>query len=86
MDLTQARRPDGFTVGNQTAVGVDRLNPPSFEPFTHVPREQATVGALRKRAEGHDIAVRSRSHRLVEPDQKREANRPRMRAAMSAAQ
>ena len=28
-----------------------------FEPFTHVPREQATVGALRKQAEGHDISI-----------------------------
>jgi predicted TIM-barrel fold metal-dependent hydrolase len=35
----------------------------SFDPFAHVPREQATVAALRRSAEGHDIAVRARSTR-----------------------
>ncbi|OOK70341.1 amidohydrolase family protein [Mycobacterium kansasii] len=34
----------------------------SFDPFTHVPREQATVGALRKAAEGHDVSIRALSH------------------------
>jgi hypothetical protein len=33
-----------------------------FEPFAHVPKDQATVGALRKAAEGHDVAVRALSH------------------------
>lgn len=28
-----------------------------FEPFTHIPRERATVGALRKAAEDHDVAI-----------------------------
>jgi hypothetical protein len=31
----------------------------SYDPFAHVPRDQATVGALRARAAGHDVAVRS---------------------------
>ena len=31
----------------------------SFDPFTHIRREQATVGALRKAAEGHDVSIRS---------------------------
>ena len=31
----------------------------SFDPFAHVPREQATVGALRARAAGHDVSTRS---------------------------
>ncbi|MER5803178.1 amidohydrolase family protein [Streptomyces mirabilis] len=57
----------------------------SFDPFTHVPREQATVGALRKRAEGHDVSIRSRSHRLIEPAEKLEAYRSRARAATGAA-
>ncbi|MFJ8022629.1 amidohydrolase family protein [Streptomyces sp. NPDC096311] len=57
----------------------------SFDPFTHVPREQATVGALRKRAEGHDVSIQSRSHRLIEPAEKLEAYRSRARAATSAA-
>jgi predicted TIM-barrel fold metal-dependent hydrolase len=33
----------------------------SFDPFTHITREQATVGALRKAAEGHDVSIRARS-------------------------
>ncbi|MCX4595149.1 amidohydrolase [Streptomyces sp. NBC_01549] len=53
----------------------------SFDPFAHVPREQATVGALRKRAEGHDVSIQSRSHRLIEPAEKLEAYRSRARAA-----
>jgi predicted TIM-barrel fold metal-dependent hydrolase len=31
----------------------------SYDPFAHVPKEQATVAALRARAEGHDVSVRS---------------------------
>ncbi|MCX4459578.1 amidohydrolase [Streptomyces sp. NBC_01728] len=57
----------------------------SFDPFAHVPREQATVGALRKRAEGHDVSIQSRSHRLIEPAEKLEAYRSRARAATGAA-
>jgi hypothetical protein len=57
----------------------------SFDPFSHVPREQATVGALRKQAEGHDVSIQSRSHRLIEPEEKLEAFRSRARAATAAA-
>ena len=57
----------------------------SFDPFVHVPREQATVGALRKQALGHDVSIQSRSHRLIEPAEKLEAYRSRARAATSAA-
>ena len=32
-----------------------------FEPFAHVPKGQATVGALRKQAEGHDVSIRALS-------------------------
>jgi predicted TIM-barrel fold metal-dependent hydrolase len=56
-----------------------------FDPFTHVPREQATVGALRKQAEGHDISIRSRSHRIINPEEKLEGYRMRARAAVAAA-
>ena len=31
----------------------------NYDPFAHIPKEQATVAALRKRAEGHDVSVRS---------------------------
>jgi predicted TIM-barrel fold metal-dependent hydrolase len=36
----------------------------SFDPFSVSPREECTVGALRERAAGHDISIRStnRSH------------------------
>jgi predicted TIM-barrel fold metal-dependent hydrolase len=34
----------------------------SFDPFTHITREQATVRALRKAAEGHDVSVQALSH------------------------
>ena len=34
----------------------------SFDPFTHITQEQATVGALRKAAEGHDVSIRALSH------------------------
>jgi len=36
----------------------------SFDPFSVSPREESTVGALRERAAGHDISIRStnRSH------------------------
>jgi hypothetical protein len=34
-----------------------------FDPFTHITREQATVGALRKAAQGHDVSIQALSHR-----------------------
>lgn len=33
----------------------------SFDPFAHIPRDQATVGGLRKAAEGHDVSIRALS-------------------------
>jgi predicted TIM-barrel fold metal-dependent hydrolase len=36
----------------------------SFDPFKHIPREKATVGALRRAAEGHDTRIRARSHHI----------------------
>src|SRR5260221_1007135 len=58
----------------------------SFDPFRHVPRQQATVGALRAAAAGHDISICSRSHRIIDPSEKLEAYRSRARAATAAAQ
>jgi len=37
----------------------------SYDPFAHVPRPDATVGALRRRAAGHDVAIRSTNARHV---------------------
>ncbi|HEX3548489.1 MAG TPA: amidohydrolase, partial [Mycobacterium sp.] len=34
-----------------------------FDPFTHITKDQATVGALRKAAEGHDVSIQALSHR-----------------------
>jgi predicted TIM-barrel fold metal-dependent hydrolase len=34
-----------------------------FHPFTHISRERATVGALRKAAEGHDVSIQALSHK-----------------------
>ena len=31
----------------------------SYDPFAHIPKEQATVAALRARAVEHDVAIRS---------------------------
>jgi predicted TIM-barrel fold metal-dependent hydrolase len=53
----------------------------SFDPFTHIPREQATVGALRRAAAGHDVSIQSRSHRIIAPEEKLEGYRQRARAA-----
>jgi len=57
----------------------------SFDPFSHVPREQATVGALRAAAAGHDVSVQSRSHRLVAPAEKLAGYRERAQRAVAAA-
>jgi hypothetical protein len=57
----------------------------SFDPFAHIPRDQATVGALRKQATGHDISIQSRSHRVIQPEEKLAAYRSRALAAVSAA-
>jgi hypothetical protein len=32
-----------------------------FDPVTHISREQASVGALRKAAEGHDVSIQALS-------------------------
>jgi hypothetical protein len=57
----------------------------SFDPFAHVPRERATVGALRAAAAGHDISIQSRSHRVIAPEEKLEGYRERARRAVAAA-
>ncbi|MFD0853908.1 amidohydrolase family protein, partial [Actinomadura adrarensis] len=53
----------------------------SFDPFKHIPKEQATVGALRRAAEGHDVSIQSRSQRVISPEEKLEGYRSRARAA-----
>jgi len=55
-----------------------------FDPFKHVPREQATVGALRKSVEGHDISVQPRSTHFVGAQEKLASYHRRAEAALSA--
>jgi predicted TIM-barrel fold metal-dependent hydrolase len=55
----------------------------SFDPFTHVKQDEATVGALRKQAEGHDVSVMSRSTRVRTPDEKLAGFRARAERAMA---
>jgi hypothetical protein len=57
----------------------------SFDPFTHVARQDATVGALRARAEGHDVSIMSLSKRVLSPDEKLAQFRGRAERAVAAA-
>jgi predicted TIM-barrel fold metal-dependent hydrolase len=56
----------------------------SFDPFVHVPKDEATVGALRRKAAGHDVSTMARSTRVRTPDEKLEGFRQRARRAMAA--
>ena len=53
----------------------------SFDPFAHIDKADATVGALRRSAAGHDVAVTSLSTRVRTPDEKLEGFRRRARHA-----
>ncbi|WP_018638399.1 amidohydrolase family protein [Parafrankia elaeagni] len=55
----------------------------SFDPFAHVTKEEVTVGALRRAAEGHDISVKPRSHQVIQPQDKLKQFRLRARAAVA---
>ena len=57
----------------------------SFDPFALMPKEEATVGALRRRAAGHDVSIMPRSTRVRTPDEKLEGFRSRARRAVAAA-
>jgi predicted TIM-barrel fold metal-dependent hydrolase len=57
----------------------------SFDPFQHVPRAQATVGALRAQAAGHDVSIQALSHHQVAAEEKMAGYRQRARAATAAA-
>jgi hypothetical protein len=56
----------------------------SFDPFAHVPRDQATVGALRAKAARHDVSIMPLSTRVRTPDEKLEGFRRRARRAVAA--
>ena len=71
LGLDVARRPRAARRGAQRAQRPDvEINKMTYEnamrwyhwdPFTHITREQATVGALRKAAEGHDVSIQALS-------------------------
>jgi predicted TIM-barrel fold metal-dependent hydrolase len=56
----------------------------SFDPFVHIPKAEATVAALRRRAQGHDVSIMARSTRVRTPDEKLEGFRARARRAVAA--
>jgi hypothetical protein len=39
-----------------------------YDPFRHIPMEEANVAALRKQAAGHDIAIRSMGRGRMETE------------------
>ncbi|SBS77229.1 hypothetical protein MHPYR_40231 [uncultured Mycobacterium sp.] len=46
-----------------------------WDPFTHISKEQATIGALRKSAEGHDVSIQALSkHEHVKSDPNAQLN------------
>ena len=47
-----------------------------FDPFTHIPNDQATVGALRKAAEGHDVTIRALSQARARREPASPTSRP----------
>ncbi|MFD6455518.1 amidohydrolase family protein, partial [Nocardia sp. NPDC060220] len=53
----------------------------SFDPFQHIPREQATVGALRAAAADHDVSVQARKHKNSTSEDKLEAFAAQIKAA-----
>ncbi|MFC8529978.1 amidohydrolase family protein [Nocardia sp. NPDC057227] len=53
----------------------------SFDPFKHVPREKATVGALRAASAGHDVSIKARSHQQTSSTEKLAAFQAQIAAA-----
>ena len=50
----------------------------NYDPFSAIPKEEATVGALRRRAAGHDISIRSRAKRFSGPSSRMAADLGKM--------
>jgi hypothetical protein len=50
----------------------------SYDPFSVIPREQATVGSLRARAVGHDVSVQSKAKRFSGPSSTKAADLGKM--------
>ncbi len=56
----------------------------SFDPFAHLPKDEATVGALRRKAAGHDVSIVSRSTRAQNREASLEGFRERAERALAA--
>ena len=56
-----------------------------FDPFKHVPREAATVGALRAAAAGHDVSIKNRSHQIISSAEKVATYQQKLMAGAAAA-
>jgi hypothetical protein len=56
-----------------------------FDPFKYLPKEQATVGALRASVADHDVSVQPRSQHFMGAEEKLAGYRRRAEAALSAA-
>jgi predicted TIM-barrel fold metal-dependent hydrolase len=57
----------------------------SFDPFGHIPKEDATVGALRSRAAGHDVSIVPGAVRKRTPDDTLARHRAHAEEALAAA-
>jgi predicted TIM-barrel fold metal-dependent hydrolase len=56
----------------------------AFDPFSVMPKQESTVGALRAKAAGHDVSTMSRSTRVRTPAEKLEGFRKRAERAVAA--
>ena len=57
----------------------------SFDPFSHIPKARATVGALRRAAGGHDVSTMSGAERKATPDARLTGHRERAEKALALA-
>ena len=75
-DTTWPTSPETFSkhVGDLSDEDIDRVSHRNamehfhFDPFAVRPREECTVGALRRRAAGHDVSIRARSRGPIAHD------------------
>ncbi len=56
----------------------------SFDPFAHIPKDHATVGALRRRAAGHDLSLMTGVQRRQHPHDGLAERRKRAESALAA--
>ena len=57
---TFAKQLDGVSERDINRIShLNAINHFSYDPFSTIPKEQCTVGALRQRAAGHDVTIRS---------------------------